>query len=151
MPTLPTHYYDTSLVWQGKRRGTASAPGLPDLVCSAPPEFNGDPGLWSPEHLFVIAAETCLMATFAAIAEKSQLGLRGYSSSAHGTLEWDEMQGYVFTEIEIRAVIDIESEADREKALRVLQKAERGCLVARSMDTEVTVTAEIRVVSAAHA
>ncbi len=151
MNTPAPHSYDTSLVWHAKRRGTASAPGLPDLVCSAPPEFNGEPGLWSPEHLFVTAAETCLMATFVAIAEKSQLNLRGYSSSARGKLEWEEMQGYRFTQIEIRAVIDIESEADREKALRVLQKAERGCLVARSMETEVKVTGEIRVVSAAHA
>lgn len=151
MSNLPTYFYDTSLVWQGKRRGAASSPGLPDLGFSAPPEFHGEPGLWTPEHLFVMAAETCLMATFVAIAEKSQLAVRSYSSSARGQLHWIEMQGYRFTVLEINAVIEVENEADREKALRVLQKAERGCLIARSINSQVKVTSDIRVAQTANA
>jgi len=151
MSKLPTHFYETALVWQGKRRGTASSPGLPDLGFSAPPEFNGEAGLWTPEHLFVTAAETCLMATFVAIAEKSQLAVRAYSSSARGQLEWIEMQGYRFTVLEIKALIEVENEADREKALRILEKAEKGCLIARSIQSRVRVTGDARIAQIAGA
>jgi organic hydroperoxide reductase OsmC/OhrA len=144
------HFYETSLRYEEDRRGTASSPGLPDLPFSAPPEFNGEPGYWSPEHLYVLAAETCLMATFVAIAEYSELPVRSYSSTARGKLEWIEGQGYRFTELEIRPKVEIEKEADREKALKVLQKAEKGCLIARSMSANIAVVPDI-VVSAANA
>jgi organic hydroperoxide reductase OsmC/OhrA len=149
MSPLPTYFYETSLTWEGKRKGNATAPGLPGLPVSTPPEFNGDAGFWTPEHLFVLAAESCLMATFVAIAEKMRVGVRSYSSSARGKLEWIDGEGYRFTELEIRPAIELEQEADREKALRVVEKAEKGCLVARSITTRVTVVADIRVVQAA--
>lgn len=142
------HSYETSIDFEEDRRGIASSPGLPDIAFSAPPEFNGEPGYWTPEHFYVVAAETCLMATFVAMAEYSDLPVLAYSSTARGKVEWFEGQGYRFTEIEIRAKVHIEKEADRQKALRVLEKAEKGCLVARSMSAKITVVPDI-VVSAA--
>lgn len=38
-----------------------------------PPEFGGPERTWSPEHLFVAAVSSCLMTTFRAIAEMSEL------------------------------------------------------------------------------
>jgi len=145
------HFYETSVDYEEDRRGVAFSPGLPDLAFSAPPEFNGEPGYWTPEHFYVLAAETCLMATFVAIAEHSDLPVLAYSSTAKGKLEWIDGQGYRFTGIEIRAKIHIEKEADREKALRVLEKAEKGCLVARSMAAPVTVVPDIIVSASAQA
>lgn len=147
MNTRPTHFYDTCLVWEEKRRGTAFSPGLPSVRFATPPEFKGEAGFWSPETLFVMAAETCLMATFVAIAEISKVPVRGYSSSARGKLEWTEGEGYRFTHIEVRPVIELENEADRERALRALEKAEKNCLIARSMTTRIVVAPEIRVLA----
>lgn len=146
MSNREPHYYDTSVEWQGKRRGKATSPGLPNLSFSTPPEFNGEAGFWTPEHFFVLATETCLMATFVAIAEISKVPVHAFSSSAQGKLEWVEGQGFKFTEVHIRPVVEIENEADREKALRVLEKAEKGCLIARSISAQVKVTPEIKIV-----
>ncbi len=142
------HFYETSIDFEEDRRGVASSPGLPDISFSAPPEFNGEAGYWTPEHFYVVAAETCLMATFVAIAEYSDLPVLAYSSTARGKLEWFDGEGYRFTQIEIRAKVHIEKDADREKALRVLAKAEKGCLVARSMSAQIIVVPDI-IVSAA--
>ena len=149
MSNRDPHFYDTSIEWQGTRRGSASSPGLPNLPFSTPPEFNGEPGFWTPEHFFVLATETCLMATFVAIAELSKVPVQVYSSSAKGKLEWIDGQGWKFTEVEVRPVIVLANEADREKALRVLEKAEKGCLIARSISAQVSVLPEIRVLQPA--
>src|SRR6266566_4677668 len=65
--------YSTEVEWTGERRGDLSAPQLPDLAVDAPPEFKGHEGVWTPEHLFVAAVNSCFMTTFLAIAENSKL------------------------------------------------------------------------------
>ena len=53
---------------------------------ATPPEFaNGMPGIWSPEHLFVAAVNSCLMTTYLAIADNSKLPFVSFSSRATGT------------------------------------------------------------------
>jgi organic hydroperoxide reductase OsmC/OhrA len=112
---------------------------LPNLAISTPPEFKGKPGFWTPEHLFVAAAEICLMATFIGIAENSKLGVVAYRSAAQGRLEKPENQGLRFTEIVIRPTVELENPADRALAERVMSRAEKACLVANSMTAAVRV------------
>ena len=84
---LTSYHYQTQIVWGKRRRGELKAEGLPGLAVSTPPEFQGEAGFWTPEHLFVASAEACLMATFIGIAEKSRLAVAGYRSSARGQLK----------------------------------------------------------------
>jgi hypothetical protein len=85
--SVPPYFYETQIKWAGQRRGSVASAGLPKLEISTPPEFKGEPGFWTPEHLYVAAAEACLMATFIGIAENSKLAVAGYQSSARGRLE----------------------------------------------------------------
>jgi len=62
---------------------------LPVLGVATPPES---------EHLFVAAAEACLMTTFLAIAESSKLEFLSYSSEAERLLERTD-QGFMITRI----------------------------------------------------
>ena len=135
----PTYFYETHVNWTGQRRGTVRAPGLPDLQISTPPEFKGEAGRWTPEHLYVAAAETCLMATFIGIAENSRLAVAGYQSTARGRLEKVEGGGLRFTEIVVSVAVTLESFEDRGLAERVLAKAEKGCLIANSMTAPIRV------------
>ena len=137
--SVATYLYETQVEWTGQRRGTVRSPGLPDLHVSTPPEFKGEAGFWTPEHLYVAAAEICLMATFIGIAENSKLRVAGYRSSASGRLEKVEGKGLEFTEIAISVTITLESFDDRGLAERVLAKAEKGCLIANSMATRIRV------------
>jgi organic hydroperoxide reductase OsmC/OhrA len=137
--SIDAYLYETQVTWAGLRRGTLRAPGLPNLEVSTPPEFKGEAGRWTPEHLFVAAAETCLMATFVGIAENSKLTVAGYQSSARGRLEKVEDGGLRFTEIAIAVVITLDSFDDIGRAERVLAKAEKGCLIANSMVARIRV------------
>lgn len=136
---IPIYIYNTSVQWKGQRRGTLSSFGLPDLAISTPPEFKGEAGVWTPEHLFVAAAEICLMATFIGIAELSKLPVAAYRSEARGRLEKPEGKGLQFTEIVISPVIELENLEQQPLAQRVMERAEKTCLVANSMLTAIRV------------
>ena len=138
-----THVYKTGLRWEAQRRGVLSSPGLPDVSVATPPEFpGGHAGIWSPEHLFVASAEVCLMTTFLAIAENSKLEYLEYRSQAEGTVEKTD-QGFLVTGITIRPRVTIKDPAARERALRIIEKAEKACLISKSMKTPITLQAEV--------
>ncbi len=137
------HSYTTNIEWTRNRKGALSSPGLPTMEVATPPNFpGGHPGIWSPEHLFVAAAEVCLMTTFLAIAEKSKLDFLAYRSSATGTLGKLD-RGMFVEKIVIRPNVVISDENQREKALTVLEKAKKHCLISKSMVTEVTMEPEV--------
>lgn len=145
----PVYIYNTSVKWRGQRRGTLSSFGLPDLAIGTPLEFKGEAGAWTPEHLFVAAAEICLMATFVGISELSKLPVVAYRSEARGRLEKPEGKGLQFTEIVITPTIELESLEQELLAEHLMEKAEKTCLVANSMLTAIRV--EPRFVEAARA
>ena len=131
------HTYQTSVQWSTRRKGKLATEGMPSIEVATPPEFpGGHPGIWSPEHLFVGAAEVCLMTTFLSIAEKSKLEFLNYVSEAVGTLEKTE-SGFQVTKIIIRPVVTVSHEADIDRAVKLLEKAEKHCLISNSMKTEV--------------
>lgn len=139
------HLYRTGVRWISQRRGTLSSPGLPELSVATPPEFpGGHPGTWSPEHLFVAAAEVCLMTTFLAIAANSKLQYLEYSSESEGTLEKTD-QGYLITEIMIRPRIVVSDPSSVDRAREIVGKAERHCLISNSMKTRVRLEAVVTV------
>ena len=69
-----THYYEVNLVWNHNSKGTLSSPILPNKIeVATPPEFpNGIKEIWTPEHLFVAAVNSCLMSTFLLVAANSK-------------------------------------------------------------------------------
>ena len=138
--------YRTAARWTGSRAGEIEAEGAAEaLRFSAPPEFHGEAGLWSPETLFLAAANTCFLTTFVAIAEFSKLELVDVEISAEARLERVPGKGYRFGEVVLRPVVTLASEADREKALRLLKKTEKSCIVARSIQTPLRVEPTVRV------
>ncbi|MGQ0761349.1 MAG: OsmC family protein [Acidobacteriota bacterium] len=128
--------YTTEVEWTGGRRGDLSAPHLPDLAVDAPPEFKGHEGAWTPEHLFVAAVNSCFMTTFLAIAENSKLEFVSFSADAKGKLEKLEGQGFIMTEVVLRPKLLVSHARDLERAGRILEKAEKHCLISNSIKTE---------------
>lgn len=133
-----THEYEVRLNWLSSRLGLLTSPELEDSIAVVtPPEFPGGmKGVWSPEHLFVAAVSSCLMTTFLAIAEKSQLEFERFECPARGKLEMIDGK-YRMTEITLMPVLVISTEHDRAKAERVLQKAEVNCLISNSINSKI--------------
>ena len=124
------HDYVVDVEWKADRKGMLSAPGLPDtLEVATPPQFpKGMEGIWSPEHLFVAAVNSCLMTTFLSIAENSKLEFTGFDCKASGKLSMVDNK-YQMTEVTLMPVLTINNEKDRERALRILEKSEAACLI----------------------
>ena len=138
------HFYNTAIRWDEGRRGTLTSPDLPDpITVSTPPEFaKGEPNIWSPEHLYVAAANSCLMTTFLAISENSKLDFISFDSTATGKLEKIDST-FMISEIELKPVVILKNEKDKERALRIIEKSEKACLISNSMKSKIILSPEI--------
>lgn len=133
------HHYDVNVTWEADRQGVLSSTVLPQTIdVATPPEFpKGMAGIWSPEHLLVGAVSSCLMTTFLAIAENSKLEFEAFQCAASGKLELIDGK-YMISEIELKPVVTLKEGKDRERAERVVQKAEAACLITNSIKSKVT-------------
>jgi organic hydroperoxide reductase OsmC/OhrA len=144
MPQFPI-YYENGIEWTGEKKGLLSVVGLPSLEVATPPEFGGLEGYWSPEQYLVAAVNACVMTTFLAIAQLSKLEYESYQAQATGKLEKPEGQGYQVTEIIIRPTLVITHNKDLERAARLLEKAEKQCLISNSIKAAVRLEPQILV------
>ena len=143
------YFYSTNVEWTGARHGDLNAGSLPTLHVDAPPEFKGHEGAWTPEHLFVGAVNSCFMTTFVAIAENSKLDFVNFKTVADGTLEKIQGQSLMITEIVLRPTLTIKDTRDAARASRILEKAEKHCLIGNSAKTQIRMEPQIKVVALA--
>jgi peroxiredoxin-like protein len=141
-----THVYDVAVNWQSDRKGILSSSVLtPTIEVATPPEFpKGMPDIWSPEHLFVAAVNSCLMTTFLSIAENSKLEFVSFSSNATGKLEMVEGK-FMISEITLMPLVTINAEKDKERAERILQKSEAACLISNSIKSKIIFQPEVKI------
>ena len=141
-----THTYEVNLSWLKDRKGTISSPALTQSIeIATPPEFpKGIEGIWSPEHLFAAAINSCLMTTFLAIAENSNLEFVSLNSTAIGKL--DKVDGkYMMTEVVLRPTLVISKPESEAKAKRILEMSEKACLISNSVKSKIILEPEIKV------
>lgn len=133
-----THNYEVSVNWETARMGTLSTPDLDSTIeVATPPQFpNGMENIWSPEHLFVAAVNSCLMTTFLSIADNSKLKFSHFNSKASGKLEMVDGK-YMMSEVTLMPELTIVNEEDRQKAERILQKSEVACLISNSVKSKI--------------
>ncbi|HET8748485.1 MAG TPA: OsmC family protein, partial [Ramlibacter sp.] len=137
MHPFPHHYRTVASATQDGlvQLGTESAP---TLETSAPPEFGGPPGYWSPETLLVGAIADCYILTFRAVARASRLEWRNLAVEVEGVL--DRVEGVTrFVRFTLKPRLEITAGASDTLARTVLEKAKRGCLVTNSLNAECTV------------
>ena len=140
------HQYNVNVKWNEGRVGELISPELNTKIeVATPPQFpKGVEGIWSPEHLFTAAVNSCFMTTFLSIAENSNLEFKEFSCSATGLL--DQVEGkFLMTEVILNPILVITKEEDKEKALRVLEKSEKACLISNSINSKVTLNSTITV------
>ena len=139
------HEYRVHAFGAGGRNGVVSAEGvLSSISFSAPPEFLGEPGRWTPEHFLVAAAASCFVSTFSSMAEKSRLEFASFNMDAEGVLGTEDGI-WRFTEIKLRPVVAILDEVDRDRIIRLLGKAEKSCLIARSLQCKVVLFPAVKI------
>lgn len=141
MKLLP-HRYDVRLTGGPTGYATLAATGLPDIRSAPPLDYDGPGDAWSPEHLLLAAVEACFLFTLRAVARASRVEFISLDLSAEGTL--DRQDGVTrFTEIVLRPRLTLARGADRTRALWVLEKSEKTCLVSASLSTPVRLDPDI--------
>ncbi|PYU80290.1 MAG: osmotically inducible protein OsmC [Acidobacteria bacterium] len=136
------HEYRVNAFGAGGRNGVVHAEGvLPCISFSAPPEFLGEPGRWTPERA---AVASCFVSTFSGIAERARLEFASFNLDAEGMLD-NEDGFWRFTEIKLRPVVTVLKEEDLDRAIRLLEKAEKSCLIARSLQFKVVLFPAVKI------
>ena len=140
----PTHDYAVNLEWNQGRIGQLSSPELENLIeCATPPEFpHGVPGIWSPEHLFTAAVSSCLMTTFLSVADHSNLKIEKFTCKATGTLAKQDGK-WMMTEVHLFPELTLSPGEKDDRGLKVLEKAEKACLISHSVKSEIKMTPTI--------
>jgi organic hydroperoxide reductase OsmC/OhrA len=141
MQPLPHHYNVTATAGE-KGPVEITSHGLKPLISAPPLEFDGPGYLWSPETLMIAAVADCLVLTFRAISKVTRLPWTNLVCDAEGTL--DRSDGVTrFTAVRLRARLSVPDGADATQALKVLEKAEKACLVGNSLKFAPTLETEV--------
>lgn len=139
------HTYRVVAWWSSGRTGLAKSTAAPNAIhFTAPPQFGGVDGRWSPEDLFLCAIASCFTTTFRALAEYSIFDYTDLEVEAEGTIRKAE-SGYAFQQIVIRPTLTITSAEEQHRADRLLTKAKQLCLVSRAVAVPQTFEPRIRV------
>lgn len=137
--------FESAARWTERRKGVAECDQTAQpLEFSAPQEFQGEAGYWTPEHLLLGAVASCFVTTFRAIAELSRFEAAALEVSALGAV-LKSAEGFEFGEITLRPVLTIREPGQRERALRLLEKTEQLCLISRALKAPVHLKARVDV------
>ena len=129
--------YVVEAEWTGDRGGRVEVEAVKQLDFSAPPEFGGKEGLWTPEHLLLASVTSCYISTFSAISEINPFHFRGLKVAAEAVLE-KVPGGFRFARITIRPRLTIDDEALEEQSKLLLEKSKKACIISRSLAAEIT-------------
>lgn len=143
MQPLPHQYQATTI---GTAQGNFATTLNNDctLEVAAPLNFDGPGDTWTPEEMLLGAVANCLALTFRSIAHAAGLNWLEIQCTSEGVLDKVEKK-VLFTRISTLAQLTIAAGEDREKAEKLLHKAEQNCFVSNSLSSEKQFTVDVRV------
>ena len=146
MPSI--HRYTVACSWEGstgagydryQRAHSGSAPpALTELTLSSDPAFRGDPARLNPEQLFVLAASSCQLLSFLAVAARARLDVRRYQDHAEAEMPEDDLPVRI-VRIRLRPRIEVAAGPSEERVRHLVEQTHRECYIANSARTEIQV------------
>lgn len=136
---MSEHVYQVRLDWMEGKRGTAVSDGRITLPVGSPPQFDGYPDTWSPEHLLATATAGCYMTTFVFFCNLLKVPLKSLHVGAE--LELEKLEGGPFwaKTITLKPVFSFDGDVPKEKIDSILQKSKKYCIVSNSLKSDVRV------------
>ncbi len=139
------HKYRVIAWWSAGKAGLAKSDSAPNAIhFTAPAQFGGCEGRWSPEDLLLAAVAGCYTTTFRAVAEYSKFEYNDLEVETQGVIRKVD-SGYQFDSIVIRPTVTIASEGDQPRARLLMEKAKRLCLVSRAVSVPQVCEPQVRV------
>ena len=144
-----SHEHRVIAWWASGRTGLAKSDSAPNAIhFTAPPQFGGLEGRWTPEDLLLCAIASCFTTTFRVLAEYSKWEYTDLQVEAAGTVDKVD-SGYSFTRIILRPHLKISAELDRSRAFDFLRKTQNLCLISRALAVAQTFEPEVEIGDAA--
>ena len=147
------HHYSVRCEWDGStgvgyerysRAHRISAPPAGAVLdLSSDPAFRGDPARLNPEQLLVMAASSCQLLSFLAVAARARLDVVAYADRAEAEMPGDDLPVRITT-IRLRPHITLTAgvggaQATDERVRQLVELAHKECYIANSLKTEITV------------
>lgn len=147
-PLHREHRYRARCAWSGSTAGGYDAydrtheascpPARASLTVSGDPAFKGDPARLNPEQLLVLAASSCQLLAFLAVAARARVDVVAYEDDAEGVMPEDERPMRI-TRIVLRPRITVRGDTPDSRLHHLTETAHRECFIANSLTCEVTV------------
>ena len=145
------HRYHALCRWQGstavgydhyeRAHEISAAPAEATLKLSGDPAFRGDAKRLNPEQLLVMAASSCQLLSFLAIAARKRLDVVEYEDRAEGFMPEDDKPVRI-TRIVLKPRIVVKS-GTQEAVQKAVELGHHECYIANSLKTDIRVEAEI--------
>ena len=142
------HRYTTRCEWEGstgvgydafdRSHRTTAPPALDTLTLSADPAFHGSPELLDPEQLLVLAASSCQLLSFLAVAARARIDVVAYTDDVEGVMPEDDPPVRI-TRIVLRPEITVRGDVADERLEHLVEVAHRECYIANSLTTDLHV------------
>jgi organic hydroperoxide reductase OsmC/OhrA len=118
----------------------ATAPTSPPaLTLTADPAFHGDPAHLNPEQLVLLAASSCQLLSFLAVAARARIDVVAYEDGAVAEMP-EEPRPARITRIVLRPRITIRGALPQgTRLLRLVEVAHRECFIANSLSSEIEI------------
>ena len=126
------HHYVVAASADADSNVVLRSPGLESLKSAGPAEFGGPGDLWSPETMLVASVADCFILSFKAIARASKFEWLSLTCDAVGDLDKVGRKSQ-FTGFKLRVTLEVPEGTREDKAQRLLEKADKSCLVTNSL------------------
>jgi len=146
------HHYAATCQWRGstaagyenydRSHQLTAPPVAQSLPMSSDPAFRGNRELLNPEQLLLMAAVSCQMLSFLAIAARSHLDVVEYRDQAEGFMPMDDKPVRI-TRIILKPRVVVKGEVREENVRQIMHTAHAQCFIANSLKTAIEIVPEI--------
>ena len=120
----------------------SAPPATQQLELSSDPAFRGDPSLLNPEQLVVLAAASCQLSSFLAVAARARIDVLHYEDEAVGVMAEKDLPMRLIS-ISLRPTIQVAAGTSMDRVKYLMEIAHRECSVANSLRTEIVITPNV--------
>lgn len=152
---MAVHHYRTELTWEGstgagydhydREHGVRCDPVVEPLIVSADPAFGGDPRRLNPEQLLLVAAASCQLLSFLAVAARARIDVVAYRDAGEAEMP-DEPRPTAIRRIVLRPEITVVEGPSEDRIRHLVEVAHRECFIANSLRVEPEVRPMVRFV-----
>ncbi|HVT05137.1 MAG TPA: OsmC family protein [Thermoanaerobaculia bacterium] len=146
------HLYRATSSWVGstavgydhydRTHSVTADPSRSPLTLSADPAFQGNASLLNPEQLLLMAASSCQLLSFLALAARSRIDVLRYDDDAEAEMP-ENATPVRITRIVLRPRVLVARGTPEERVLKLLHKAHDQCYIANSLKSEISLEAVI--------